>query len=89
MRGRRSDRHDKRHLWEDEVRQVRQDELRFHGMLHERHRPVEQQVLWQAEVYGRVVEPTFDSIRPCNMELKSYLEADYLCIKSKSWMQTI
>ena len=31
-----------------------------------------------------VVEPTFDNIRPCNIELKSYLEADYKCIKSET-----
>jgi len=37
-----------------------------------------------------VIEPTFDAIRPCNMELKSYLEADYICLKGKraTWRQT-
>jgi len=30
-----------------------------------------------------VVEPTFDSIRPCNVELKSYLEAEYRCIRGR------
>ena len=29
-----------------------------------------------------VVEPTFDGVRPCNKELKCYLEVDYRCIKS-------
>ena len=30
-----------------------------------------------------VVEPTFDNIRPCNMELKSYMEAEYQCRKGE------
>jgi hypothetical protein len=30
-----------------------------------------------------VVEPTFDNIRPCNVELKTYLEADYRCIRGR------
>jgi len=29
-----------------------------------------------------VVEPTFDGVRPCNKELKCYLEVDYRCIRS-------
>lgn len=28
-----------------------------------------------------VIEPSFDNIRPCNDELKSYLEAEYTCIR--------
>jgi len=31
-----------------------------------------------------VVEPTFDGVRPCNKELKCYLEVDYRCIRSTS-----
>ena len=27
-----------------------------------------------------VIEPNFDDIRPCNVELKSYLQANYICI---------
>jgi len=27
-----------------------------------------------------VIEPNFDNIRPCNVELKSYLQANYDCI---------
>lgn|SRR6218665_446572 len=27
-----------------------------------------------------VVEPTFDNRRPCNVELKNYLEVEYTCI---------
>jgi len=27
-----------------------------------------------------VIEPNFDDIRPCNVELKSYLQASYVCI---------
>ena len=27
-----------------------------------------------------VIEPNFDDIRPCNVELKSYLQANYVCI---------
>jgi len=29
-----------------------------------------------------VVEPTFDGVRPCNKELKCYLEVDYRCVRS-------
>ena len=32
-----------------------------------------------------VVEPTFDGVRPCNKELKCYLEVDYRCIRSRSY----
>jgi len=31
-----------------------------------------------------VIEPNFDDIRPCNVELKSYLQANYICIAGAS-----
>jgi len=31
-----------------------------------------------------VVEPTFEGVRPCNKELKCYLEVDYRCIRRTS-----
>lgn len=36
-----------------------------------------------------VVEPTFDNIRPCNIELKSYLEAEYQCNKGNKYIGQI
>jgi len=33
-----------------------------------------------------VVEPTFDGVRPCNKELKCYLEVDYRCIRSTQFI---
>lgn len=35
-----------------------------------------------------VIEPNFDDIRPCNVELKSYLQADYTCITGQDLFQT-
>ncbi len=32
----------------------------------------------------KVVDPTFDSIQPCNEEFKNYLETSYQCIKGES-----
>ncbi|ESN96315.1 hypothetical protein HELRODRAFT_163366 [Helobdella robusta] len=29
----------------------------------------------------QVIEPSFDNIKPCNAELKSYLEVEYTCIR--------
>jgi len=34
-----------------------------------------------------VIEPNFDDIRPCNVELKSYLQASYVCIAGTLYTQ--
>lgn len=36
-----------------------------------------------------VIEPNFEDIRPCNVELKSYLEAEYVCLPGQSVSQSV